>query len=431
MRTTVLRGAVLVDGTSPEAAVDVVVVDGRIDAVTPAGLAHGIGDGADVVDLTGLLLLPGLVDIQVHFREPGGTEAEDIASGAAGAAAGGMTAVVMMPNTTPPIDRVDVVREVLAIGARTPVDVHTAAALSVDRAGQALVDVDALHAAGVRVFTDDGSALADAGLVRRALEATTRLPGMVVAQHAEDESLVAGGAVNEGPVAVALGVGGRPREAEEIVVARDVALARMTGGRYHVLHLSTAGALEHVRRGRADGVAVTCEVTPQHLVLTEDDVARLGTSGKMNPPLRTAEDVAALRAGVADGSIDAIATDHAPHAPERKALPLAEAPPGMLGVETAASVVWTHLVEPGRIGRARFVEVMSTRPAAIAGLARHGGPVTAGRPANLCAFDPAARWVVDPAELASRSRNTPWAGAELTGRPVLTLVDGRIVHDRR
>ncbi len=386
--------------------------------------------GARVLDVTGLLVMPGLVDIQVHFREPGGTEAEDIASGAEGAARGGVTAVVMMPNTSPAIDDPAVVAEVLAIGRSAPVEVHTAASITVGRQGERLVDVRALHAAGVRVFTDDGNAVMDAGIMRAALEATTQLPGMVVSQHAEDASLVAGGVVNEGLVARSLGVGGRPREAEEVIVARDVALARLTGGRYHVLHLSTALALDHVRRARAEGAAVTCEVTPQHLVLTEGDVARLGTSGKMNPPLRTAADVDALRRGLADGTVDAIATDHAPHAPEAKAASLADAPPGMLGVETAAAVVWTHLVRPGLLSPARAVEVLSTRPAAIAGLWRHGGPVAPGRPANLCVLDPEETWVVDPDALASRSRNTPFAGDRLTGRPVLTVVDGRVVMSR-
>jgi dihydroorotase len=422
-----LRGAVRVDAEGDEVPVDVRVEGRDVAAVGPAGALPA--GGAAVVDATGLLLLPGLVDIQVHFREPGATEAEDIASGAAGAAAGGVTAVVMMPNTTPAIDAVDVVREVLDIGRRATVDVHTAAALTVGRRGEQPVDHAALHAAGVRIFTDDGDAVMDSALLRGALEASTRLPGMVVAQHAEDARLVAGGALTEGPVAEALGVRGRPAEAEEVVVARDLALARLTGGRYHVLHLSTARALDLVRRARAEGVRATCEVTPQHLVLTAEDVPRLGTSGKMNPPLRTDGDVAALRRGLAEGAVDAVATDHAPHAPERKALPLAEAPPGMLGVETAAAVVWTHLVGPGVLSRRRAVEVLSRTPARIAGLERHGGPVAAGRPANLCLLDPAARWVVDPAALASRSRNTPWAGDELVGRVVCTLVDGRVVHD--
>lgn len=428
MPTQILRGVTVVDGTHAPRLADVVIAGDLIDAVQGPGQARAAG--ADVLDATGLLLLPGLVDIQVHFREPGGIEAEDIASGAEGAARGGVTAVVMMPNTQPPLDHVDVVREVLAIGAGAPIDVHTSACLTRGRAGEQLVDFAPLHALGVRVFTDDGDALGDSALMRGALQASTRLPGMVVSQHAEDESLVAGGAINEGAVAAALGITGRPAEAEEVVVARDVALARLTGGRYHVLHLSTALALAHVRRAKAAGLAVTCEVTPQHLVLTEDDVLRLGSDGKMNPPLRTVADVEALRGGIVDGTVDAIATDHAPHSPERKSLPLADAPPGMLGVETAAAVVWTHLVGPGLLTPAQAVGLLSVRPAAIAGLHRHGGPIVPGRPATLCVFDPADRWVVDADALASRSRNSPFAGATLTGRAVRTIIDGRTVHDR-
>ncbi|HUG86955.1 MAG TPA: dihydroorotase [Euzebya sp.] len=427
MSTQILRGGTVIDGHSPPRQADVVMQAGRILAVVSPGQAHAAG-GA-VSDVSGLLVMPGLVDIQVHFREPGGTEAEDIATGAVGAARGGMTAVVMMPNTTPPLDTVDIVGDVLAIAARAPIDVHTAATLSVDRDGGRLVDFAALHALGVRIFTDDGDALADSDLMRRALQASTSLPGMVVSQHAEDAALVASGAINEGPVARQLGVGGRPREAEEVVVARDLALARLTGGRYHVLHISTSSALDHVRRARAQGVQVTCEVTPQHLVLTEGDVPRLRGDGKMNPPLRTAADVQSLRQGLVDGVIDAIATDHAPHPPARKALPLAEAPPGMLGTETAMAVVWTHLVAPGVLSPSQAVRLLSVQPAAIAGLHHHGGPVAADRPANICLFDPQARWVVDPAALASRSRNSPFAGATLTGRPVRTIVHGQTVHD--
>lgn len=429
MRTRILQGGTVVDGHSGPRQADVILCDGRIEAVVAAGQASD--PTAVLADITGLLILPGLVDIQVHFREPGGTEAEDIQSGARSASLGGVTAVVMMPNTTPTIDSSDMVHQVLAVGRDAPIDVHTSAALSLGRHGEQLVDFDDLYNAGVRVFTDDGTALMNSGLMRQALQATTARPGMVVSQHAEDESLVAGGAINEGAMAERLGVPGRPAEAEEIVVARDIALARLTGGRYHVLHLSTALALSHIRRARSQGVHITCEVTPQHLVLTEDDVPRLGTTGKMNPPLRTHGDVDALRAALADGSVDAIATDHAPHAPEQKSLPLDQAPPGMLGVETAAAVVWTHLVLPGLLTPRQAVMLLSVRPARIAGLSRHGRPIQAGEPANLCVFDPAEQWVVDPDRLASRSRNSPFSGDRLTGRPVMTLVDGEVVMTTR
>ena len=428
MQTLVLKNARIVDGGGARGAADVVVEDEVVVAIEPAGSVGAAG--REVVDLAGLLLLPGLVDIQVHFRTPGPGDAEDLASGTAAAAAGGVTAVLMMANTDPPLDTPDRVREVLAAARSTPIDVHTAATITVGRAGERLVDVDGLHAAGVRVLTDDGSAVMDSAVMRAALEATTRLPGLVISQHAEDEALVAGGAINEGVVARTLGVGGRPVEAEEIVVGRDLVLARLTGGRYHVLHLSGGRSLELVRRARAAGVRVTCEVTPQHLVLTEDDVPRLGTHGKMNPPLRTEADVAALRGGLADGTIDAIATDHAPHAPAAKARPLAEAPPGMLGVETMASVVWTHLVGPGVLSPDEAVRLLSRRPAALLGLGDQGQPIVPGSPATLCVLDPEERWIPDATALHSRSANNPFAGTELRGRVRATLVRGRVVADR-
>ena len=427
MTALVLRGATVVNVDGSRAA-DVLVREEVVAGVLPPGT--DVGRGVAEVDLSGCLVMPGLVDIQVHFREPGRPEAEDIASGAEGAARGGMTAVVMMPNTRPARDDVDAVRDVLAAAAGAPVDVATSACLTVDRAGEQLVDFAALHAAGVRVFTDDGVVLASARLMREALRATTRLPGMVVSQHCEDPSLVAGGAINEGSVAEALGVAGRPAVAEEVIVARDIALARQTGGRYHVLHLSTRLALAHVAAAKAEGLPVTCEVTPQHLVLTEEDVRRLGPDGKMNPPLRQRADVDALREGAVAGVVDAIATDHAPHPPAEKARGLAQAPPGMLGTETAAAVVWTHLVGPGLMAPERAVELLSVAPARIAGLDGHGHAVAEGAPANLCVLDPAERWVVDPDQLASRSRNSPFAGQELTGRVRMTLRRGTIVHQR-
>ncbi|HCB33812.1 MAG TPA: dihydroorotase [Acidimicrobiaceae bacterium] len=368
--------------------------------------------------------MPGFVDIQVHFRTPGAPESETIASGCAAAAAGGVTACVMMANTEPAIDSVEMVAEVMAAAVGAPCDVRTSAAVTVGRAGERTVDFAALHAAGVRVFTDDGDAVADAELMAAALTATTQLAGAVVSQHAEDPALVAGGVVNAGPVAERLGVAGRPAEAEERIVARDIELARRTNGRYHVLHLSTAAALRRVVAAKAEGLRVSAEVTPQHLVLTEDDVERLGTDAKMNPPLRRADDVAALRAGLVDGALDAVATDHAPHHAAAKARTLAEAPPGMIGVETMAAVLWTELVADATMTPARFVRVTSTAPAGIAGIAEHGRPVAVGEPANLVVFDPHESWTVDRNRLHSRSVNTPWHGRTLGARPRHTILRG-------
>ncbi len=416
--------------------VDVAISDGRIAAITPAAATPAAGGAAGasgqsaarrVISGEEAFLLPGLCDIQVHFRTPGAQESETITSGSIAAAVGGVTACVMMPNTLPPIDSVAMMQEVLALTAGAPCDVRTSACVSVTRAGERTVDFAALHAAGVRVFTDDGDAVADDAVMEAALAATTTLPGAVISQHAEDPTMVAGGVINSGAVAQQLGVPGRPGEAEETIVVRDLELARRTGGRYHVLHLSTAGALAAVRSAKAAGVNVTAEVTPQHLVLTEEDVPRLGTDGKMNPPLRRATDVGALRAGLADGALDAVATDHAPHSAHLKALSLAEAPPGMLGVETMAAVLWTEMVATGEISPRRFVQVTSSSPAAIAGIAEHGRPIAVGEPANLVVFDPKQTWTVDRASLHSRSENTPWHGRSLIGRPRHTVLAGAAV----
>lgn len=404
--------------------VDVVIDGGRISAVVPAGQAPAAQRRLDASDAW---VMPGFVDIQVHFRTPGATDSEDMASGAAGAAMGGVTACVIMPNTNPPIDTPDIVAEVLALASGVPCDVRTSAAITAGRAGERLADLTALYGVGVRVFTDDGDCVADDALMHAALAATVRLPGAVISQHAEDPAMVAGGVVNAGAVAERLGVRGRPAAAEVSVVHRDIELTRRTGGRYHVLHLSTAAAMELVARAKSDGVRVTAEVTPQHLVLTEDDVERLGTTGKMNPPLRLADDVAALRSGIVEGVLDAVATDHAPHHPTLKERPLAEAPPGMIGVETMASVVWSELVVTGQMSPARFVEVASTAPARIASITDHGQPIRPGSPANVTVFDPAENWTVRAADLQSRSANSPWAGHTLTGRVRHTVLAGNPV----
>lgn len=420
----VISGGRLVAPTDAVEPVDVVIDDGHVAAIVPAGEGPTARRRLDASDAW---VMPGFVDIQVHFRTPGGTESEDIASGAAGAAMGGVTACVMMPNTTPAIDSPAMVRDVLAMAASAPCDVRTSACVTANRAGERLADLGALYAAGVRVFTDDGDCVADDALMEAALATTVELRGAVISQHAEDPAMVSGGVINEGPVAERLGVRGRPAEAEISVVHRDIELARRTGGRYHVLHLSTAAAMELVTRAKRHRVQVTAEVTPQHLVLTEDDVERLGTTGKMNPPLRLAADVAALRRGIVDGALDAVATDHAPHHPSLKDCSLADAAPGMIGVETMAAVVWNELVATGQMTPQRFVEVVSAAPAHIAGIDGHGRPVAAGSPANIAVFDPAETWTVRADALQSRSLNSPWAGQALTGRVRHTVLSGRPV----
>jgi len=415
-----IRGGTLVDQSGLRRT-DLVIADGRIRQVGDAG------DVVRVLDATGCFVLPGLVDIQVHFRTPGGEESENLESGARAAALGGVTACLMMPNTTPAIDSVEMVEQLRSRTRGLPCDLHLSATVTVGRLGEQLCDLAALHAAGVRVFTDDGSAVADPELMAAALRATTRLPGSVISQHAEDPKRVADGVMHDGVVSRRLGRVGRPREAEDLIVARDLELARISGGRYHVLHVSTAGSADLIREARASGVRVTAEVTPQHLLLTDTDVGSLGTSGKMNPPLREPSDLEALRIAVRDGTIDAIATDHAPHHRRLKDLPFDQAPPGMLGVETAAAVVFSELVAPGHLSVQRAAELLSWGPARIAGIVDHGHPLDVGSPANLTVIDPDTSWVVRGHRLASRSDNTPWEGRRLTARVRHTVLRGEVV----
>jgi dihydroorotase len=417
-----LAGGRVIDETGERVA-DVRIVDGLIAEVGPA---LSVSAGGLELDADGCLVGPGLVDIQVHFREPGREEAETIQTGARAAALGGCTAVVCMPNTEPPLDDAAVVQSVLERGRDAACAVHVAGCITKARRGEELAPMGELYDLGVRMFTDDGDCVADARVMRGAFEYLAALPGSVLSQHAEDPALVRGGHMHEGAWSARLGIPGRPAEAESSIVARDISLARLTGGRYHVLHVSSGQTVELVRAAKARGVRVTAECTPQHLVLTDESCAGFDPVFKMNPPLREQADVDALRAGLVDGTIDAIATDHAPHAPETKAAPFEEAPPGMLGVETALAVVLTTLVEPGVISLANALGALSWRPARLSGLDAHGhgGPVVAGRPANLCVIDPAARWVVDAARLASRAANSPWHEWKLTGKVRHTLLAG-------
>ncbi|MBI2168278.1 MAG: dihydroorotase [Actinobacteria bacterium] len=420
MTEIVLRGGRVVDETGERLA-DVRVVDGVIAEVGP-GLS-----GGQEVDASGCLVTPGLVDLHAHLREPGMEEAETVETGARAAALGGYTAVVAMPNTEPALDSAALVGHVLALGAAAPCDVRVAGAITRGRAGSELAPLGEMYDLGVRIFTDDGDCVADPRVFRRALDYARALPGAVIADHCEEPSLVDGGLMNEGEWSSRLGVAGRPAVAEDVIVARDLALARATGGRLHLLHLSTADAIEAVRTARSAGIHVTAEATPHHLVLTDEACATWDPAFKVHPPLRTGTDVAALRQAVADGVVDAIATDHAPHPPEEKDQPFGEAPSGMLGLETALAVVLTELVAPGVLSMAAALDRLSTGPAKIAGLQQHGRPVAAGEPANLCCIDPDVAWEVDAAALASRARNTPWAGRKLNGKVRHTLLFGEPV----
>jgi dihydroorotase len=405
-------------------------VENGVIAEIGAGLSRQPGN-TEVVDADGLVALPGLVDLHTHLREPGREDAETVESGSRAAALGGYTAVCAMANTSPVADTAGVVEQVWRLGREAGlVDVQPVGAVTVGLAGKQLAELGAMadSAARVRVFSDDGHCVDDPRLMRRALEYVKAFDG-VVAQHAEEPRLTGGvgpdGAqMNEGEVAARLGLAGWPAVAEESIIARDVLLAGHVGARLHICHVSTAGSVELIRWAKSKGWRVTAEVTPHHLLLTDTLVTGYDPVFKVNPPLRTAEDVEALRAGLADGTIDCVATDHAPHSVEDKECEWAYARPGMLGLETALGVV----VQAMRIDTAedwhKIAEWMSSAPARIAGLANQGRGIAAGEPANLTLVDPAAEWTVEPSAMASRSRNTPYAGTRLKGRVVATYLRG-------
>jgi dihydroorotase len=469
-----LKGGRLVDpATGHDGVADVLVDDGRV-AEVGAGLAAA---GAEVVDCDGLVVCPGLVDLHVHLREPGREDAETIETGSRAAALGGYTAVCPMPNTDPVADNAGVVEMVAARGREVAlVDVFPVGAVTLGQRGSELAELGAMARSAARVdcFSDDGLPIREARLLRLALE-YARAFDAVIADHAQDASLTDGAQMHEGEVSAMLGLAGWPAAAEEMVVARDLLLAELTGGRLHLCHVSTGGAVELVRAAKAGGVRVTAEAAPHHFTLTDEAARSYDPVFKVNPPLREKADVEAVRLGLADGTLDAIATDHAPHAREDKEVEWASAPPGMLGLETALAVTLTELVaDPGpgaphpsptgtphphhsdrgaparegsptgRAGRAAVhsppgyldltaaVERLSAGPARCRRVPGHGGPVAPGAPANLAVFDPAATWTVDRAKLASRARNTPFHGRELRGRVVHTLLRGAFtVRDGR
>jgi dihydroorotase len=419
MGTIAIRGGRVIDSGGERAADVLIGEDGTIAAVGP----DLTGDRS--LDAGGCIVSPGLVDLHSHLRQPGQEEAETIETGARAAALGGYTCILAMPNTIPAIDHAGIVREVLELGRAAPCDVHTSGAISVGRAGEQLAPLGEMAELGVRFFTDDGAGVADARLMRRAMEYASGLGKRVVlAQHCEDPVLSAGGHMHEGEWSSRLGIPGQPAEAEELMVMRDLALARLTRTRVHFQHLSTAGSIEMVRAAKAGGLSVSCEATTHHFTLTHAECASYDPVFKVNPPLRTDADVAAVKAGLADGTIDCIATDHAPHTQEAKEAAFDQAPPGMLGLQTALGLALTELELP----IAEVLALLSWRPAAILGVGdQHGLPVAAGNPANLTVIDPAATWVVDPAALASRSRNTPYAGRTLTGQVRHTILFGEPV----
>jgi dihydroorotase len=421
--SVLLQGGTVLDRSGRREA-DVLIAGGRVVEV---GTIDSPPQGASVLDAAGCVVAPGLVDLHTHLRQPGREEAETVATGARAASLGGFTAVVAMPNTEPTLDSAEAVRAVYDLAAGVTAEVAVAGAITIGRAGERLAPMAELAELGVCLFTDDGTGVQSAGLMRRALEYATGL-GVTLAQHCEDATLAANGAMHEGAWSSRLGIPGMPGVAEEVMVARDLALVRATGARMHFLHLSTAGSIELVRQAKAEGLAVTAEAAPHHFTLTDACASGYDPLFKVNPPLRPDSDVEAVKAGLADGTIDAIATDHAPHAPETKDLPFDQAPPGMLGLQTALSLALSELDLP----LDRILALLSWQPAAIGRLdpdhgGDQGGPVAPGSVANLCVIDPTATWVVDPVALASRSHNSPYGGRKLTGRVRHTVFRGEPV----
>ncbi len=441
---------------------DLLVADGRVVEV-----GKGLLDPrARELDASGMLVLPGLVDLHTHLREPGGERSETVLSGCSAAVAGGYTAIVAMPNTAPPIDSEVVLAAVESAARKAGLcHVEVAACVSRGRLGFRPTEMATLAARGVRLFTDDGSCIRSARLLRLALVNSAAL-GFVVADHPEDPSLVgedpadavagsvgppgtapvslgeagapgtgtaAGsvtsgpGVMNEGPLSEKLGLKGRPREAEEVAVARDLVVLAAVGGRLHLQHVTTRESLEHIRRAKEKGLAVTAEVTPHHLVFTEEALASYDPLYKVNPPLRTADDSEALVEGIASGLVDAVATDHAPHPPESKMAPLDVAPAGIAGIDVAFPLLYTEFVCAGVLQLSDLIRVMSLSPAKVLGLGDQGCPISEGAAANFFVFDPSRSWVFDPSDSFSSARATPYAGRKFTGKVVHTVVAGRLV----
>lgn len=417
-----IRGARVVDPAGGlDAPLDILTDNGKI-ARLGADLA---ADGAQVLDAIGLVAAPGLVDLHVHLRQPGFEDKETVATGCAAAAKGGVTTLVAMPNTRPAADCPDIVRLVRDKAAPTGVNVLPAGAVTVGQKGERLTDFAALKAAGVPALTDDGVPIQNLALLRRAMQEAKRLD-LPLLDHCEDRDMVQNYAVNEGDVSRQLGLPGRPAIAEELQIMRDVMLAEDTGAHVHICHISTAKGVDIVRQAKARGVPVTCETCPQYFTLTQEEVLRQGTMARVNPPLRTQADVDGIRAGLLDGTIDAIVTDHAPHTAEEKSRPLPDAPSGMVGLETSLALALTGLYHTGLLPLARVLALMSASPAALLGLPK--GTLEVGRDADLVLFDPEEEWTIDKEQFVSKGRNTPFHGRTVRGRVKYTISQGKIIY---
>jgi len=422
-KSILLKGGRIVDPSLKMDAVgDVLIVDGRIAAI---GGTQSAAD-AEVIDVKGQVVAPGLIDVHVHLREPGREDVETVATGAHSAAVGGFTAVCSMPNTRPVTDNQATVGFVKRQGELAGfARVYPIGAISVGSKGETLAEFGEMVAAGAVAVSDDGKPVENSHLMRTALEYALTF-GIPVVEHCEVMSLAHGGSMNEGVMSAKLGLKGIPDEAEEIDAIRCILLAKRTGGHIHLCHLSTKGSVELVRWGKAQGINVTAEVCSHHISLTEDAVDGYNTNAKMNPPLRTAEDVAALQQGLKDGTIDLLVTDHAPHHYDEKEREFADAPNGIVGLETALGVNVTYLLEPGILTLSQLVDAMSCKPAKVFKLP--GGTLAKGAPADVTVFDPTKSWTVDPTKFKSKGRNTPYGGVVLKGLATCTIVGGKIVH---
>lgn len=426
MRPILIRGGRVIDPSRrTDGVADVYLADGKVQSVGRNIVGE---DGCQVIEAKGRVVTPGLIDLHVHLREPGFEDLETVATGAMAAAAGGFTAVCAMPNTDPPLDNQGAIGFVISQAQKAgKARVYPIGTITLGQKGETLSEFGELLSAGAVAVSDDGKPVMSSHIMRTALEYAKTF-GIPIADHCEEITLAQGGAMHEGVVATRLGLKGIPAAAEEIHVARDCILAELTGGHMHLCHMSTRGSVELIRRAKAKGLKVTAEVTPHHFTLTHEACAGYNTNAKMNPPLREPADVEALREALKDGTVDVIATDHAPHHYDAKEREFDDAPNGILGLETAFGLAVTELVKPGLIALPDLLYRMSTRPAQLFNLP--GGSLAVGAPADIAIFDPEATWTVEPARFYSKSRNTPFGGRTLTGRTELTIVRGRVVYDR-
>ncbi len=419
----VLKGAKVIDPTlGIDEVNDILVIDGRISAIEKRINING----AAVIDLDGMVLVPGLIDMHVHFREPGYEYKEDIQSGSMSAVAGGFTTVACMPNTNPPVDNAVMVEFIKAKAKEAGLArVLPIGCVSKGLEGKEITEMGDMAEAGAAAFSDDGKPIADSSLMRKAMMYASMFDRVVI-DHCEVPTLFDGGQINEGYVSTLMGLAGIPRSSEEIMVARNILLAKETGAHVHIAHVSTRGSVELIRRAKADGIKVTCEVTPHHLILTDEDVRGYDTNAKMNPPLRTRDDVDALIEGLQDGTIDVIATDHAPHSEDEKDVEFDKAAFGIVGLETALGLIMTHIVGKGKLTAAEAISKMTSGPAKI--LRFNAGSLKIGMPADITVIDLGREWVVDKNKFFSKGKNSPFGGWKLKGKAVMTFVEGKAVY---